>query len=652
LIIKMLKDTVLGNLTFSRFEGLIFSNLLFNRLHHVTQNSMVFRVFPSNKTTRFSHSTGVMHMSSMIFKNGLANAEKDTMEKYLEEKCEFVEKELRDTIKNLKDYLSDQISNEIKTVSSFNNNTGTEQIDYEEVYKNIEKFCGYGFVKQVTFHSEVFKSYKYMITYLLLLSSVRLCGLLHDIGHLCFGHLSEQVLEDLERNLENKGDNLKDNERDILETLQNIPKDDKKIHEVIGDKLNAIIFEQLEEDIEQSKQDDKEKGFNILFCRVLQSVLKEVKKGHQGQLNCLYSIVSSDFDADRLDFVVRDGLSSGLIDNTGDIERILLMFCLGRDNGQYRFMPAIQALNDVQEVLIDRYRIYRYLVNHHKVKKLDYLLHQSLLISMIKEIAENDEKFKDEVEINQLKDVVGVIGKILEYDGNKKANTKKICYQFSQINDNWALTNLNRRYSGILSRFPSADVDKTDQLLKNSMTEIFTGAKVFESLWKRDHEYHDFLEKIKGYLVNSDKTKKIGDIIEGNKKDYKTNDLFLHRDNDLSLNIIRFINEMIPAWQTMVEEKFSEEGITVLIVKPRLDIGIKDLKLINLKKQDVTYTFKEISEAYNYLNSDMANAVQFYVYYISSEPAERIIELLIKFMVEIVENNSKIQIKNHSDDNN
>lgn len=649
MIIKMLKDTVLGNLTFSKFEGLVFSNLLFNRLHHVTQNSMVFRVFPSTKTTRFSHSTGVMHMCSMIFKNGLANAEKDTMEKYLEDKCELVEEKLLVTMKDLKDYLSDQIRNEIMSESSANNNAGADQINYKEVYKNLEEFCGYGFIKQATFHSEVFKSYKYLITYLLLLSSVRLCGLLHDIGHLCFGHLSEQVLEDLARNLESKDENLKDNEKEILETLQSLQNNDKKIHEFIGDKLNAIIFDQLEEDIEQSQQDEKEKGFNVLFCRVIQSVLTEIKKEHNGQLNCLHSIVSSDFDADRLDFVIRDGLSSGLIDNTGDTERILLMFCLGRDNGQYRFMPAIQALNDVQEVLIDRYRIYRYLVNHHKVKKLDYLLHQSLLISMMKEIDENKEKFKDEIEINQLKDVVGVIGKILE-SGKKGTNVKKTCYQFSQINDNWALTMLNRRYSGILSRFLSADEDKNEQLLKSSMTEIFTGTKVFESLWKRDHEYHDILRKIKDYLATSGKEEKISDMIEESGINNKIDKASLNKDIGLSLGMIKYIDEIIPNWQTMVEEKFSKIGTTVLIVKPRLDIGIKDLKLINLKEQNVTYKFKEISEAYNYLNSDMANAVQFYVYYISSEPADRINEFLIKFMVEVIlECNSNVAKPNADD---
>lgn len=81
--IKLIKDTILQNIIFSKFEGLLFSNQLINRLHYITQNSMAFRVFPADRTARFIHSTGVMHLASEIFRNGLSNTDHTILKKFI-----------------------------------------------------------------------------------------------------------------------------------------------------------------------------------------------------------------------------------------------------------------------------------------------------------------------------------------------------------------------------------------------------------------------------------------------------------------------------------------------------------------------------------------------------------------------------------------
>ena len=71
--IKLIKDPIVGNITFSLIEDKILSSSLFNRLHYVLQNSCAYLVYPANKTSRFIHSLGTMKYVTDLYNYGIIN---------------------------------------------------------------------------------------------------------------------------------------------------------------------------------------------------------------------------------------------------------------------------------------------------------------------------------------------------------------------------------------------------------------------------------------------------------------------------------------------------------------------------------------------------------------------------------------------------
>ena len=70
-------DTNHGTILLSDIEKEVISTKLFNRLHHVSQNSTAYLTFPTNRTKRFEHSVGTMKLCGDIFYNSICNTEQD-----------------------------------------------------------------------------------------------------------------------------------------------------------------------------------------------------------------------------------------------------------------------------------------------------------------------------------------------------------------------------------------------------------------------------------------------------------------------------------------------------------------------------------------------------------------------------------------------
>lgn len=622
--IKLIKDSILGNIAFSKFEALFFENQLFNRLHYITQNSMAFKVFPSDKTSRFSHGTGVMHIASSMFKSALANTHNATLKNYMIEKSDIIEHHILDSIDDLG-------MNGAKIQSMMSVSGKKTNINYKILLEKLDVILGTEFIRHCSFYDKLFLSEKYFCTYLIMLTSVRIIGLLHDIGHLPFSHLSEHALVQLLGDIDNKealGENLSKNEiliRDIMKELTSDKND--KIHEVIGDKLALIIIEQIRHKTNETGDfiKEEEKCFLLLLCSIIGKMIVDVKNKEKRSFGCLNSLVSGDFDADRLDFVIRDGLSSGLIDKTGDFERIIKMYCLGsftkKGKKEFRFMPSIQSINDVQEVLKDRYRIYKYLVNHHKVKRTDYLL-QTSLTCLMHENLQNEEYDRIGLSLNSITDLIVIANTILKTEITDWSKLEKICYQFSQATENWAMNILNKKFVDFLinlnitnkkgmrkkDNFINVRYDKG--FLKDILNEIFTSTKNFNSLWKREHEYNSFMDELKRDVFGKYDKKAIDWI--NNKENILPNWKFKCQDDFL---FSKFIKEIFVKKQCDIEKRFYEENNVVLIVEQDFSVGIEDIKLIDLKNQKKIYDFNEISSTRDYLESDKKKSIGFQVIY-------------------------------------
>ena len=102
-------DIVHGTIVYNGFEELVLSTPLLLRLQRISQSSLAFLTFPSNKVKRFEHSIGVMHLTSRYFRGALINTNKEDLSGFFD---------------NIKDSLNTWIL-------SINNNNRTE---YQSAY--------------------------------------------------------------------------------------------------------------------------------------------------------------------------------------------------------------------------------------------------------------------------------------------------------------------------------------------------------------------------------------------------------------------------------------------------------------------------------------------------------------------------------------
>lgn len=89
------KDFIHDQIGYSRFEKHIISTDIFNRLHGVLQNSTLYLTFPSNRTSRFSHSLGVMHLAGELFSWGTTNATDEARHSFLSQAATLIEDEMK-----------------------------------------------------------------------------------------------------------------------------------------------------------------------------------------------------------------------------------------------------------------------------------------------------------------------------------------------------------------------------------------------------------------------------------------------------------------------------------------------------------------------------------------------------------------------------
>lgn len=76
--------------------------------------------------------------------------------------------------------------------------------------------------------------------------------------------------------------------------------------------------------------------------------------------NIFHSLISSQIDADRLDYIRRDSISTGFSYGLIDIDRLISGLCIGiLDNGEAVVCVAQDHLSDVEGYLYARYQMYR-----------------------------------------------------------------------------------------------------------------------------------------------------------------------------------------------------------------------------------------------------------------------------------------------------
>jgi hypothetical protein len=97
----------------------------------------------------------------------------------------------------------------------------------------------------------------------------------------------------------------------------------------------------------------------------------------QTAFSTLNGIIMGDYDADRLDYLQRDGYLSGSGFGRFDVRRFIDAMVLTEIDGVYQVVPTSHALSTIEAALVERYKLYKWVYFHHKTLFFDEVTYEA-----------------------------------------------------------------------------------------------------------------------------------------------------------------------------------------------------------------------------------------------------------------------------------
>jgi|APLak6261659701_1056019.scaffolds.fasta_scaffold00226_3 uncharacterized protein len=372
-------DILQNPISLTWLEKKVLGTTVFNRLHGVKQNSTAYLTFPALNHVRFSHSLGAAAIVSKLFSFGVQNATGQDRDNFLKDLTVYLKK------MNV-------------PAGNFGCLTDKPQVDFDSVTESYVRHNG---LPWITAHGENvinIKGENDGAAFLISMQAVRIAALVHDLGHPPFSHVTEHALNEVYLKLDEKKklSSVNTVEEEFISAIGNRPSNlpkDLPPHEFLTLNLFDSLQKQILGEINDQNRDSDiltSAWFSLTLAKLILSNGNNTSTADEKNLlKSLHDLVASDLDADRLDYIQRDSLLSGIRNDNLGLQRLIYLYQLKyvapahtqekmSTSNVPMFLPSVRALRNLEEFFQARYTLYRNVIFHHHVVKTDAFLQDAV----------------------------------------------------------------------------------------------------------------------------------------------------------------------------------------------------------------------------------------------------------------------------------
>lgn len=473
--LRHITDNIHDTIYISKYECVMASTPFFFRLHDVYQSSTVYMTLPSNRTKRYEHSLGTMHLAGRMFHAALTNAE----EKVVEKLFSHIEEQLKDFIEMMNSadddarfpYMNNQeavkVQESLRKLKLHSEELYTNFFVDGALSKGLPCVCYGCEKKRLVFSSAV-------------LQALRLAALFHDVGHPPFSHIVEELFQEWNKRI-NEGNNYKPEAvKSLKEVLRKHYDSNIAFHENVGRKMTGLAFKSALNTLMNTL--DSNDSLSYLYYSFVAWLTLKILSEEDAFTKSLHHFIDGPIDADRLDYIYRDTYNSGFPWGQLPYECILSSIRLVEYEGNLEFAFPSKITDTIDDILLNRFKIFARINSHHRTIRSAYLLQLA-----IRKLVDDFLKNGNDSLVPEIVDLWDSLMVGLSDERNRR--------KIAMWNDSWLMSVLQKALIRLKEKEPHGLKNEEKEIL-NILDELILNKKRFYSVLKRGRDAVAIAKKI------------------------------------------------------------------------------------------------------------------------------------------------------------